>query len=148
MEQRHEFLLHLCGQVDQEIPAAQDVQLRERRVHDEILRRKDHHLPDLLPHTVAVILFREEPRQSLRRHIPRDVLREETLPRLVDGIIVQIRGEDLHREVPLRLDLIRRLLQHHRQRISLLARGATRRPSPQRVALRTTGDQLRQHFFV
>ena len=48
VKERHEFLLQLRRQIDQQVAAAQDVQLGEGRVHDEVLRGKDHHLPDLL----------------------------------------------------------------------------------------------------
>ena len=47
VKEREELLLQLRGQVDQQVPAAQDVELGEGRIHDEVLRGKDHHLADL-----------------------------------------------------------------------------------------------------
>ena len=103
VKQRNEFLLHFRRQVDQQVAAAQDVQLGEGRVHDEVLRRKDHHLADLLAHPVAVFFLDEEPAQPLRRHVGGNVVREEALAGLVDRVLVQVGGEDLQTKFPLGL---------------------------------------------
>jgi len=73
MKQRNQFSLHLRGQINQQVAAAQNVQLGEGRVHDEILRRKDHHLADLLAHPVAVFFPGEEPLQPGIRNVGGDV---------------------------------------------------------------------------
>ena len=79
VKQRNQFLLHLRGQIDQQVAAAQNVQLGEGRIHDEILRRKDHHLADLFAHPVAALLLGEEPLQPLRRNVGGDVVRKNAL---------------------------------------------------------------------
>ena len=98
MKERQELLLQLRGQVDEQVPAAQDVELGEGRVHDDVLRGKDHHLPDGLADPVAALVLDEEPAQALRRHIRGDVGRENALAGFLDGVPVQVGGEDLERE--------------------------------------------------
>ena len=97
VKERDELFLELRGQVDQEVPADQDVELREGRVHDDVLGGKDRHLADLLAHPVAPLLLDEEPAQALRRNVRGDVGRIDPRPGLVDGVPVQVGGEDLER---------------------------------------------------
>ncbi len=106
VKERQELLLQLRGQVDEEVPADQDVELGEGRVHDDVLRGEDHHLADLLAHPVAALLLDEEPAQALRRDVRGDVGRIDALAGLVDGVPVQVGGEDLEREVPGGLHLL------------------------------------------
>ena len=75
VKQRNQFLLHLRRQIDQQVAAAQDIQLGKGRVHDEVLRRKDHHLPDLFAHPVAALFLGEKPAQPLRRNVGGNVVR-------------------------------------------------------------------------
>ena len=105
VKERQQLLLQLRRQVDQQVAAAQDVELGEGRIHDDVLRGKDHHLADLLADPVAALVLDEEPAQALRRHVRGDVGREDALAGLVDGVPVQVGGEDLEREVPGRLEL-------------------------------------------
>ena len=95
VKQRNQFLLHLRGQIDQQVAAAQDVQLGKGRIHDEILRRKNHHLANLFAHPVAVFFLGKEPAQPLRRHVGGDIGRKEALAGLVNRVPVQVGGEDL-----------------------------------------------------
>ena len=108
MKQRNQFLLHLCCQIDQQVAAAQNVQLGKRRFQDEILRREDHQLTNLLAHPVAVFLLGEESLQSGFRNVGGDIGRKDTLPRLFNRVLVQIGGEDLNRKLSLRLELFER----------------------------------------
>ena len=61
VKQRNEFLLHLRSEVDQQVAATQNIQLGKRRIHDDALRGKDHHFPDLRAHPVAAFHFDKEP---------------------------------------------------------------------------------------
>ena len=88
MKEGQEFLLQLRGKVDQEVPAAQDVELGEGRVHDDVLHGEDRHLPDLFGDPVAVLFFDEEPLEAFGKHVGGDVGRKNALAGLVDGFAV------------------------------------------------------------
>ena len=47
MKKRQQLFLQLRFQIDQQIAANQQVEFRERRIHDHILGRKDHRFTDL-----------------------------------------------------------------------------------------------------
>src|SRR5262249_11658633 len=74
VKQRDELLLQLRGQVNEQIAARQDVQLREGRIHDDVLWGKDHHLSDLFADPVATLLLNEESAQALGGDIGGDVV--------------------------------------------------------------------------
>ena len=95
VKQRHEFLLHLRGEIDQQVAAAQNIQLGKGRVQDEALRGKDHHFPDLRAHPVAVFNFGKEPLEPLRRYVGGNILRINALAGLVNRILVQVGGKDV-----------------------------------------------------
>src|SRR5438477_217556 len=61
VKQRNAFLLQLWSEVDQQVAAAQNIQLGKGRVHDEVLHGKDHHFPDLRAQLVAEFNFDKEP---------------------------------------------------------------------------------------
>ena len=97
VHQRQELLLRLDIDVDQEVPAAEDVQLRERRIDEDVLRRKDHQVADFFLDPVALALTHEEPRQPLGRHVRGDARGERALAGLLDGVMVDVGGKDLDR---------------------------------------------------
>ena len=148
MKERDELLLHLRDQVDQQVAAAQDVQLGKGRIHDEILGCEDHHLPDLLAHAVAMILLDEEPGQPLRQHVGGDVEREEALARFVNGVPVQVGGEDLQSQVALGLHIIQGLLERHGQGVGFLPARAPGHPRPQRMARGPAGQERRNRVLA
>ena len=147
VKERQQFFLQLRGQVDQQVPAAQDVELGEGRIHDEVLRGKDHHLPDGLADLVAALYLDEKPAQPFRRHIRGNVGRENGLAGFLDGVPVQVGGENLERSVPGRLELLQRLFEDDGQGISLLPGRAGGHPGPQRLAGRASGQQRRDDLF-
>ena len=53
MEQREDVLLH-ASQIDQDVATTDQVQLRKRRIVDQVVPREDAHLPQMLAHPVAV----------------------------------------------------------------------------------------------
>ena len=148
MEKWNEFLLHLRREINQQIAARQNIQLRERRVHDEALRRKRHHLPDFGSHAAAVVFLGEEPAHLFRRHVGANIFGIDARARLGNRILVQIGGKNLQRDFFPRLELLHHFLEHHRQRISLLAGGTTRHPRPQHMTMRTEGDERGENFFA
>ena len=65
MEEWQELLLRLCIQIDEKVSAAEHIQLRERRVSENVLRRKDDQIPDLFSDTVIFVLFCKKSLQPL-----------------------------------------------------------------------------------
>ena len=113
--------------------------LGEGRVLQDILRGEDDHLPNVLLDAIAVVLFGEEPRQPLRAHVPGDAFRVKPGAGGLDGLVVQVRREDLDGE--LLLQAVHLLPQHHGQGIGLLTGGAARRPDPHRRAVRARSQE-------
>ena len=145
VKERYELLLQLRRQVDEQVAAAHQVEFGERRVHDDVLRRKDHHLPDRLGHLVAVLHLDEVLAQPLRRQVRGDVGREYTGAGFLDGLPVQVGREDLERVVAGWLGLLQHLFEEDGQGIGFLAGGAAGDPDSQRAAGRAVFEQRRQH---
>ena len=47
MKERNQFRLQFGTEVDHQIATRQNVQLREGRIHNDVLRCEDHHFSDL-----------------------------------------------------------------------------------------------------
>src|SRR2546426_11964532 len=94
VKQRNEFLLHLRGEVDQQVAAAQNIQLGKGRGHDEALRGKNHHLPDLRGHLVTAVNFGKEPVYSLRPYVGGNIRGINALPSFGNRVLVQVGGKD------------------------------------------------------
>ena len=73
VKRRNDAVLQLRFQIDHQVAAAEQVQLGERRVLDDVLGGEYHHFPDLFLHTKAGIFLDEETAQPLRRDIHCDV---------------------------------------------------------------------------
>ena len=141
MKQWNQLLLHLRRQVDQQVAATQDVQLGERRIHDQILRRENDHFPNLFTDPVAMLFFCKEPAEPLRRDIGGHVLVEKSLPGFINRIPIQIGGENLNRELASGLHRLRRFLEHDGQGVGFLTGGAAGHPRPHGLAGRPTLKQ-------
>jgi hypothetical protein len=144
IEHRHQLLLQCGSEIDQQIAAGEEVDFRERRVGDDVLRRKNDHLPYLPVDPVTRFLANEEERQPLRRNVSRNVVRIEALARPGNGLVVDISGIDLQGITVLRPDFIQCLLENDGQRIGLLAGGAGRYPGAQRSTARMARHQPRE----
>jgi len=147
VKERQQFFLQIRRQIDQQIAADEDIQLGKGGLHDDVLRGKGHHLPDLLADPVAVIFLYKKTFQSLGRHISRDVERIDPLAGFVDRILVQVGGIDLQFEVCRGLNLFQRLLEGNGQRIRLLPGRAACRPGPQYPAVRSLRQQRGENRF-
>jgi hypothetical protein len=132
VENRQKSSLQFRRQVDKQVPAAHEVHPCERRIHDEVLGRKDHHLPDGLCDPIAALELNKEPTQTLWRHIRSDVGRVNGRTSFRDGVFVQIGGEDMERKISGWLELLQRLFENDGQRISLLPGRAAGYPGPKR----------------
>ena len=147
VKEGHQFFLQLRGQVDQEVAAAQDIELGEGGVHDDVLHGEDRHLPDIFGEAVAVLFFDEEPSEPLGRHIRGDVGRKDPLAGLVDGFTVEVGGEDLEGEASPVLHPVEGLFEDDRQGVRLLPRGAAGHPGPEHLAGGTVREEREDDLF-
>ena len=88
-------LLQLRPQVNQQVAATDQIQFGERRVLRHILAREDAEIANGFTDLVATFLPDEEPLQPRRRDIPRDAGGINALTRFLDGLIADVRGENL-----------------------------------------------------
>ena len=96
MERRDDALLQRLCQIDEQIPAADEVDPGERRIGGHVLFRKQAHLADRLVDAVLVVFPDEKPAQALGRDFARDVLRVEPFARLLQRMGVgEVGREDL-----------------------------------------------------
>jgi len=123
-----EFLLCLCTQIDEKVSAAEQIQPRERRIAQNVLRCKDDHIPDLFTYAVKFVLFCKEPLQPLQRHICDDVGRVSTLASEVNGVFVYVCCIDLDLEINSGQQVIQALSDNDGDGICLLASGAADHP--------------------
>ena len=95
---REEPLLQRRFQVDQHVAAADEVEVRERRVGRHVLPGEDAHVPDALLHPEAAARPLEEAPQPLRRDFGLDGVRIEPGACPVERRLVrEVGGEDLDR---------------------------------------------------
>ena len=145
VEQRQEFLLCLGFQIDQEIAAGQEVQLRKGGIGQDVMSRKHDQIPNLLLNPVTAVFPGKEPLQARRGEVLGDADRVEAGACLVNGPAVQVRGENLERETEL---LLRQILpKQDGERIGLLSGGTAGNPQAQGRALRLALHESGQHFL-
>ena len=144
MKHVQQFLLQIGFQVNHQVAAAEQMQLGKGRVAGDVLRRKNHHAADLLADAVTTRHLGEETRQALGRHIGGNVVGVKAAAGFLDGILVHVGGENLHRKLRRRLDLFQRLDKQHGQRVSLFPGGAGRHPGAQHAAFRVGAQQFGQ----
>src|SRR5689334_20301207 len=70
MQQWHDALLQLGVQIDQQVSARDETELRERRVLDDIVHRENAELANVLTDPIAAALAREESLEPLRGDVP------------------------------------------------------------------------------
>ena len=77
MEQRQDPLLDVRLEVDEQIPAADEVHVGVGWVAEQVLRREDHDVPQLLADLPVPVVSRggEEAPEARRRHVGLDPLR-------------------------------------------------------------------------
>ena len=131
MEGRQDPPLQRRGHVDQDVAAADQIHVRERRIGGEVLAREDADVADRLVDPVEVVFLLEEAVQPFGRELGLDALGiEPGAGPLQRAGIAEIGGEDLERAAH-RL-IVEQLPEHDGQRVGLLARGAPRYPQAQR----------------
>jgi hypothetical protein len=138
-----DVLLRAALEIDQKIAAADQVEVRERGIREQVVMREDDDLAHFLVHAVAAVLLAEEPLESLLAHVRCDLVGVEPGARSLERALVQVAGEDL--DLGRRI-VTRRLLEaQHGERVRFLARGTSDRPYAHiGVDARLAGEDLRQ----
>ncbi len=144
VERLDEPFLHRPIQVDQEVAAGNQIEVRERWIADDVVRGEQHELAQLTPDPVATRLPQEEALQALLGEIGDVRVRIEGLSRGGNRLLVEIGGEHLDLRL---LDRTLSLLgEQHGNRIGLLAGGARRHPDANLIVAALVLDDLRQHL--
>src|SRR5487761_1929580 len=130
MKHVKDFLLHLA-EVDKYVAATDEVQLRKRRILDQVVLRKDAPLPQVLVDLIAALDLREKEVETLRGNVSRNVFGILCGASLFNRRRTEIGSKDLHREGSIGFSHV--FLQHDGNRNRFLSRGATRNPDPNRI---------------
>ena len=126
MEELDDALLEGRLEVDEEVAAGHEVQAREGRSPQEVVRREEAEVADVLRDRVRVAALHEEARQPLGAHLPLDDVRVSSAAGLGEGGGVDVGREDL--DLRRARHSLRLLAKQHRDRVGLLAGGAARDP--------------------
>jgi hypothetical protein len=132
--------------VDEQVPAADEVDPREGRVGEDVVAREDAPVADRLRDTVPVLLLDEIAPQPLRRDLRSDRLGVQADARLLDPSEVEVRGEDL-RGVPT-AGSFGELVEGDRDRVRLLAGRASENPHAERSGERAALREARENLLV
>src|SRR5688572_28057628 len=90
MEQGQELLLKLAREIDEHVSATDQIQFGKRRIHNQVLRRKDHQFPDMFGNTISGLFLDEIALEALPGDIRRNRRQIETLPGTFDSMFVYI----------------------------------------------------------
>ena len=144
VEQLERALLEHALEVDEDVAARHQVDVRERRVLEEAVRREEDRLAEPLGHPVPARLVAKEAGEPRGAHVGLDGLGVEALARRPDGPLAEVGPEDLDgRGLGERPGVLE---QEHGHGVRLLARRARGDPHADRVALalplEQAGDDL------
>ena len=143
VEDREQVSLKYILEIDQQIPAADQVKFSERRILENIVLREHDHLADLVADHIAVPLAGKIPAKARHAHILTDVVAVDASACHSYGIRVQIRSKDLH--VSSHAQFFHYFREQDRYRISFLTCGAARHPDTKLVCRRRVFDQVVDH---
>ena len=146
MEERNQFFLRGRFQINEQIPAHQQIQLCEGRVLEHILDREHDPVAHLLAYRIAVLVLPEIPRQPLPTDLPHGGLGVDALAPPIQGDRIDVRGENLVFHPRIRIP--ETVIQQDGHGIHLFSAGAAGRPHPKRVAVLHLSDQTGQHVFL
>src|ERR1700683_76395 len=102
MEGRNNSPLQHRSQIDQQIAAAHQVQVREWRILHQVLLGEDAHIPDRLVDLKSSIQPYEESLQSLRRNLRDRCLSVKAGAGAIERPVAEVGGKNLDRSRCLR----------------------------------------------
>ena len=130
MEQRHYLVLRVRAQVNKQVAARDQIDMRERGIAQNILLRKNDLLADLPGDPQVTVFLHEKTCQQLGRDVRDDALREKSTASPFDGALIHIGRENLH--VPLLIASCYEFLHEHGDRVSLFPCGTSWHPDAER----------------
>ena len=144
--QQGEYPLLGCRlKVDQQVAAGDDIEPRERRILQDVLRGEDHEFPKFLLHAVEAVVLVEEPSQTLRRYFALDSVREDPGPGCPERPLGHVGCEHLDIEPFARH--LGRFGDEHGQTVCFLTGSTCRHPAPDFRTVRSLGDQRVEDFL-
>ena len=138
MKKGHQLLLCHTIQVNQQIAAANQINLGKGRIFHDILCREDDHIADRLFDDKCIIFFGKKALQAFCGKISADPIGIDPGTCFVDGSVINISGKDYH--FGEMVSLIKRFMKQHRQRVGFFPGRAAGHPNPQRQVKRTIGQ--------
>jgi len=126
MEHRQDHFLRLGVQIDQQVPAGDQVEFGKRRIFEDVLLGEHHHVADILVDTVGTFVPGEETVQPFGRNVGGDAFRVDPGARSFDRDNVDIGRKDLDRRALFLL--IRMFPDQDGDRVRLFAGGTAGHP--------------------
>ena len=133
-------------QVDQQVPATQQIEFDQRRILDHVLERKNDHVPDLFRHTKARLFPHKIAFEAVWPDVRRNARGVPTRARRCNRILVQIRGVELNAEVQPMIQ--HEFAQQNHQGVGLLAACAPDDPGAEDESGGFILDQKGKHFVL
>mmetsp|Transcript_22505 Transcript_22505/g.52477 ORF Transcript_22505/g.52477 Transcript_22505/m.52477 type:complete len:417 (+) Transcript_22505:3299-4549(+) len=133
-------LLGMNVEVDEEVAAGDEVDVVEGRVHEEVMLRKEHHVPDGSRHFVPGARTNKVASKSSRTDILRDRVGVHAVASVLQTASVDVRCKDLHLDRDVRVS-VQGFLPQDREGVSFFPCRAARAPASNlRVLLGTVQD--------
>src|SRR4030095_8484999 len=126
VESRHRPSLEDRAEIDEYIPAADEIELGKRRILGHILLRKNTDIADGLRDPIAAIRLSEIAAEPFGGDLAGNALRIKARPGFLDGRQADVRGKDLNSVTGRRATKV--LEQGYGDRVSLLTRRAAGHP--------------------
>src|SRR3954462_10989578 len=95
MEKRDNLALQNRAEVNQYIPAGDEIQVREGRINEHILARKNAQVPDGFVNLVIAIHLGEKAAKTLGLNVLKTVFRINPVVRAFDADIADVGGKNL-----------------------------------------------------
>ena len=151
VEDREQVSLQYILKIDQQIPAADQVQSAEGRILEDIVLGEHDHLADIVIDNIAVGLFGKEPAQAGDRDVLQNTVSVDASSGNPDGIPVQIRREYFH--IPAQTHLVHGFREENSDRVGFLTCGTACHPDADLVGCPVAGQQilddpLLEHFKI
>jgi hypothetical protein len=147
MERVDQPFLNRPIQVDEDVSACDEIEMRERWVLDEIVDREQDVFPELSSDAISSRLAEEEPPQAFVRDVGDFRVRIEPFARDGNGLFVEIGGEYLEARRRLR-HATRVFGEEHRNGVRLFTRGTPGYPHADGLDPRLALKDVRHHQFL
>ena len=146
MEKGQQLVLGLLIQIDQQVPATDQIQLGERRVFEDVLGCKNQHFPDVLADAIDIVLQRKKTLQPIGTHIRCNAFRINSRPGGFDGVVVDIGGKNL--DADMLFEPFRALAQDNRDGIGFFAAGTAGNPGADNIIFGFACQNLQQGLLL